>query len=252
MSRLNCRITPSRSRAFTAALLVLVLVPFGCEDPALQPPPATAIDSPEAVVQALSRAYQTWDPNLFASILAHDPDAKADYSFLLGAPSDLGKTQWGHDEEVRIHRRMFQPQNLPEGDPPVASELWLQDLQITLTPMEPFGERTDLYTTHGGALDPTIWRAMGARYATYVFFDLVGTAYKVEGEASFVVVEDLRKSPGTAGKFLLWIWEDIDLYSRSYTIPDVPPSSGSTANPWKAPVGAARRVSWGSVKGLYK
>ena len=132
---------------------------------------------------------------------------------------------------------MFQPQNPPADDPPVASELWLQSLQITLTPQEPFAERPDMYTTRGGALDPAIWRAMDARYTTYVFFDLVGTDYKVEGEANFVVLEDLAKNVGDTGKFLLYIWEDIA------TSPTSIESNGAALE---------SESTWGSVKGLYR
>jgi len=48
-----------------------------------------------------------------------------------------------------------------------------------------------------------------ARYSTYVFFDMTGTDYLVEGEANFVLLEDLAKPAGDAGKFLLLSWEEI-------------------------------------------
>ena len=198
----------------TALLLALATCLWtGCifspETGVIPPEPPPVIDSPEALVDALSRAYQNRDIQLFASLLANDPDRNAEYLFLLSAPTEFGETQWGYEEEVRIHQRMFRPESPPPGDPPVASELWLQGLTITLTKQEPFGERSDLYTTNGGSLDPSIWRAKDARYTTYVFFDLAGTDYKVEGEANFIVLEDLTKQVGDTGKFLLYIWEDI-------------------------------------------
>ena len=203
-----------RHTRHTALLLALATCLWtGCifnpEKGVVPPEPPPVIDSPEAVVSALSRAYQNRDIDLFKSLLANDPDRNAEYLFLLSAPTDLGETQWGYDEEVRIHQRMFNPESPPPGDPPVDAKLWLQSLQITLTRQETFGERTDLYTTNGGSLDPTIWRAKDARYTTYVFFDLSETDYKVEGEALFVVLEDLTKNVGDVGKFLLYIWEDI-------------------------------------------
>jgi len=233
---MNQRIASTLSHAFTAAVLLLAVLAPGCEDPLVQPPPAQAIDSPEKVVAALSHAYQTRDARLFTSILANDADHNEVYLFLLSAPTHLGETQWEYAEETRIHQRMFQPQ---DAVPPVAAELWLQEVTITLTPMESFGERTDVYIPNGGSLDPTIWRAMDARYSTYVFFDLAGSDYKVEGEANFIVIEDLRKTVGDAGKFLLWVWEDI-----------APRGSRSPADPRKAPL-AVESSSWGRIKELY-
>ena len=203
----------------------------GCEDPVFKAPAPPVIDSPEKVVEALSRAYQNRDVSLFESILAHDTETNADYLFFLSAPTDLGETHWDYAEEMRIHQRMFTPQNPPEGDPPVDPRIWPQSIQITLTRLENFGERTDLYTTQGGPLDPAIWRAADARYATYVFFDLAETAYKVEGKANFVVIEDHRKNNGDAGKYLLSIWEDI---------------------PFQPSASILEAMSWSHVKSLYR
>ena len=186
--------------------------------------------TPEEVIQALAMAYRNMDRHLLADLLVNDPARNAEYLFLLSAPTDLGETQWDRDEEVRIHHRMFDPGNPPPGDPPVASELWVQSLAIALHPAEPFAERTDLYTTNGGPLDPAIWRAVDARYSTYVFFDLTGTDYKVEGQANFVVVEDLTKGLGAAHKFQLYVWEDIE------AVPGV----------------AVTSTTWGLVKGLFR
>ena len=199
----------------TALLLALAMCLWtGCifspEVGEIPPEPPPVIDSPEALVTALSRAYLTRDITLFESLLANDTARGAEYLFLLSAPTDLGETQWGYQEEARIHQRMFKPESPPPGDPPVASQLWLQSVTITLTKQESFAERTELYTTNGGSLDQAIWRAKDARYTTFVFFDLAGTDYKVEGEANFVVIEDLTKVVGDTGKFLLYIWEDID------------------------------------------
>ncbi len=199
-------------RSFLAATIVAMSL-SACEDP-ITPPPAEPppIDSAEAVIDALERAYLTRDLELFKSLLAHDPDANADFMFILSEPNDLGETQWGYDEEVRIHARMFHPEAPPPGDPAVSPDLWLSSLTITLTKQENFTERHDLYSVdHGkdGKLDTDRWRVMDARYSTYVFFDMVGTDYKVEGEANFVVIEDLAKPAGADGKFLILIWEDI-------------------------------------------
>lgn len=190
---------------------------FSPTEEVIPPSPPPVIDSEEALINALSRAYLTRDDLLFKSLLANDPDRNADYLFLLSEPTDLGETQWGFEEEVRIHQRMFHPEAPPPGDPEVAAELWLQSLTITLTKQENFAERADLYSENGGLdgkFDRSIWRVTDARYTTYVFFDLTGTDYKVEGEANFVVIEDLTKDVGDAGKFLIYIWEDISVPAK--------------------------------------
>ena len=196
-------------RSFLAATIVAVSL-LACEDP-ITPPPAQPppIDSAEAVVAALARAYLQRDPVLFQSLLAHEPTANADFFFILSQPTDLGETQWEYEEEIRIHQRMFRPDT---AVPPVDADLWLNALTITLSKQENFAERHDLYSVnHGedGKLDTDRWRVMDARYTAYVFFDMVGSDYKVEGVANFVVLEDPAKPAGSDGKFLLYIWEDI-------------------------------------------
>ena len=194
------------------------------------------IDSPDAVVQAVARAYILRDPYLLASILANDPERNAGFLFFL-SPTGTGETQWGYTEEARIHQRMFHPEDPLPGDPPVPANLWLQSIQITLTPFESFGERQDLYSENHGAdgkLDPDIWKASDALYSTYVLFDLAGsTDYKVEGEANFVVVEDRTKQVGESGKFLIYIWEEL-----------APPTKGAVA--------AVQSATWSGVKQLYR
>ena len=205
---------PCRPNRFLGCLLGLCLLATGCEEPLTQPPPEPAIDSAEAVVAALVRAYQQRDPDLLGSILANDADNNAAYLFLLSEPTETGETQWKYAEEARIHKRMFHPEKPPPGDRPVPAEVWLQSLSIALTQNESFSERPDLYTQNGGAdgkLDPALWRATDATYAADLFFDLAGdTDYLVECIANFVVIENLQKNEGNTGKFLLFIWEDID------------------------------------------
>ena len=197
------------------------------------------ISTPEASVQALANSYRRRDLDLFAALLANDPSRNAEFLFLLSEPTDVGETQWGYTEEVRLHQRMFHPEDVPPGDPPVSSDLWMQGLTITLTPQEQFSERLDLYSENGGLdgkLDPALWRAMDARYSTYVFFDLTGVDYKVDGdEANFVVIEDLSKSGGEPGRFLLYIWEDLGC-----------PTCPSPAKP------KVETSSWSSVKQLFR
>ncbi len=201
-------------------------------------PPGPRLSDPQAVVQALALAYRRRDSDSFASLLAEDPARNAEYLFLLSEPTELGETQWGYGEEARIHQRMFHPESPPPGDPPVPPELWLQEVAITLTPLENFTERVDLYSENGGfdgKLDPMIWRVKDARYSTYVFFDFTGTDYKVDGEANFVVIEDLTKDIGDAGKFLIYIWEDI--YGPFLR---------------QAGITGVEQTTWGGVKSLFR
>ncbi len=196
---------------------------FSPPESILPPTPPPPIDSEEALIEALSRAYLTRNTDLLNSLLANDPDRNAEYFFYLSEATAQGETQWGYTEEVRIHQRMFHPEAPPPGETSPDAALWIEGLTITLTPQESFGERPDLYSDNGGLdgkLDPAIWRVTDARYETYVFFDLVGTDYKVEGEANFVVLEDLTKVVGDPGKFLIQVWEDIP-----------PPAKPASADP---------------------
>ena len=191
-------------RSFLAGTIVAACISLlACEDPIPPPEPPGIPPTADDVLQGIARAYLTRDWELFASLLAPD------FKFVPCKPTVLGETEWGYEEEVRIHQRMFHPQT---ADPPLAPDLWLQALTITLTKQENFAERFDFYSADGGMdgkLDPALWRVVDARYTTYVFFDLVGTDYKVEGEANFVVLENLAKPEADAGRFLLLMWEEI-------------------------------------------
>lgn len=186
---------------------------FSPEVGEVPPEPPIVIDSPQKLIEALERAYRTRNYDEFVALLANDPDRNAEYLFLLSEPTEEGDTQWGYQTEARAHWRMFNPQSTQPGELPVPNDLWLQTVDITLTPLTEFTERADLYSKDGGAdglLDPDEWRAVSALYSTNVFFGMLGqTDYQVNGQADFVVIEDLTKSGGAAGRFLLFIWEDL-------------------------------------------
>jgi len=161
-----------------ASLVLLLVAAPGCEDPVRQteqaPGPPTSAD---AVVQALAYSYQHQDFGVLKSILADDGARNAQYLFRLSEPTGSGEDQWGYVEEVRIHRRMFRPDKVDEGETPVPPELWLHAVDVHLTRQEPFEERKDLYSAdHGvdGKLDPDLWRVVDARYGTDVYFDTQG------------------------------------------------------------------------------
>ena len=204
-----------------------------------QPVVHICIESEADLIDTFVDAYGTRNYSLYQLLLAHVPEGNADFLFFLSEPTDLGETYWGFEEERRIHHRMFDPENLAPGEPPVPPELWLQAIHIDFTPLGPFPERTDLYSQNGGAdgkLDAARWRATDARYATDVFWDTQGEVdYQVSGLANFVVIEDLEKHACEPGRFLLYIWEDLA------------PVAGDAV-----PVLAVRPKSWGSVKELYR
>ncbi|UCE02047.1 MAG: hypothetical protein JSW67_12405 [Candidatus Latescibacterota bacterium] len=212
-------------RRTTPIIALALLFSSGCifspETGEIPPPPPIVIDSPEKVIDALSRSYQERSPELFQALLANDADRNARYLFILSEPTELGETQWGWEEEVRVHKRMFRPESPDPGDQPVPPQFWLESVTITLTAQANFTERTDLYTTNGGDLDPTIWRARDARYNTNVFFGMAGeTDFQVEGEANFVIIEDLTKAEDDFnGKFLLYIWEDFQTPAKAEAEP---------------------------------
>jgi hypothetical protein len=200
--------------------------------------PHSFLDSDAAVVDGLEFAYRTRDVDLFTALLANDRGRNAGFLFLLSEPTEEGETQWGHETEARVHRRMFRPYDTLPGELPVPNDLWLQMVDITLTPLTEFSERTDLYSSDGGAdglLVPELWRAVSALYSTNVFFGMLGdTDYQVNGQADFVVIEDLTKDVGDAGKFLLFIWEELGS-------PSEPTASSSTRS----------QATWGALKQLF-
>ena len=117
---------------------------------------------------------------------------------------------------------MFDPENIPRGDPPPPSAAWLQQVSIVMSPQSDFAERQDLYTnsTPPGPLDPTRWIATEATYGANVFLAMQGdTDYQVIGRCRFVVLEDRTKAIGDAGKFTIYHWEDLDGATTAYRLP---------------------------------
>ena len=202
-----------RRLALTLAFVVASL--FGCagDDPVQMMPP-DPIGNAAETIQALAEAYFAEDYQAFAALLAND------YTYVLNAPDpETGETQYDRATELRIHQRMFDPENIPPGDPPLDMEVWLQSVNILLTPEAAFQERHDLYTTSDppGPLDPTHWKAEAASYGTSVFFQLQGeTDFQVIGRDYFTVIEDRTKSIGEPGKFAIYRWEDLDGATSAY------------------------------------
>ena len=125
----------SREQSVRSALriaLFAALVPVlmtGCIfSPEQNPPPddqqgPKKVDSHDALIQNLVISYQKQDINLFTGLLANDKGNKAEYLFIPDDKANTGDDQWGYEEEIRVHQRMFEPQNTPVGQTPVVSEL---------------------------------------------------------------------------------------------------------------------------------
>ncbi|MFQ5600190.1 MAG: hypothetical protein ACE5G2_06510 [Candidatus Krumholzibacteriia bacterium] len=180
------------------------------EDGILEPP--WRIESPEALIEALETSYRTRDIDLFASLLANPDVHGVGFVFCSCPEAPQGQVSWGYEEEVRIHRRMFEPENPEPGEDPLPPDVWLQSIDLSLTRQTDFEPHPDLCPGDDlDELDPQRWLASGARYSTSVFLQTQGqTDFRVEGMSIFVVIEDLSKEVGDDGKFLLYRWIELE------------------------------------------
>jgi hypothetical protein len=183
-------------------------------------------------VVALRFAYQTRNYERFSELLSTAQDG-APYFFV----NDSTGTAWGVEEELRIHRRMFTPENPLPGETPVPPELWLASIDIHTESRTEWAERPEFYRseTNPAGLDPERWRATSARYAVYLVLTTQGpTNYQLAGPVSFVVVEDLAKQAESARKYLLYRWEDHGIglvMRRLYAGPARAATDGAAAMP---------------------
>src|SRR6188474_3538849 len=123
----------SRSRIFLA-IVVSMLFCSGCDEPAkiIEPPACgNCSGSGDELVQLLSKAYRDRDIDLFTDLFPNTADA-APYFFFLNAPVN-GVDNWDLTEELRIHRRMFKPEDPLPGETPVPDPLWLLSITINLS-----------------------------------------------------------------------------------------------------------------------
>jgi hypothetical protein len=206
------------------ALALCATVLAGCVfDPPTKPPitqPPSIAKSPDELIQGLSSAYRARNYDAFVNLFPQTAD-NAGYFFFLNEPVN-GITNWDLTEELRIHRRMFKPEDPLPGETPVPAELWLQSITITLdrTATE-WVERADLYISEANpeGLDPAKWKATEAEYHADVLFNTAGeTDYRVDGRANFVVIEDLTKPEGTDRKFLIYRWEDLGNFGKAHDV----------------------------------
>jgi len=205
-----------RRPALTLAFVVASLCGCAGDDPVQMNPPDPIQNAAEAI-QALTEAYRTEDYHDFAALLAND------YAYFLNAPDpETGETQYDRATELRIHQRLFDPANIPPGDPLPPSAVGLQQVSIAMSQQSDFTERQDLYTnaTPPGPLDPTRWIATEATYDASVFLQMQGeTDYQLNGRCQFIVLENRTKAIGDAGKFTIYHWVDLDGATTTYRLP---------------------------------
>lgn len=168
----------------------------------------TVLDSGD-LVDELALAYSRRDYETYTDLFpATDPH----FRFYLNEPLPSSETHWGVTEELRLHRRMFDPENPLPGETPVPQDLWLQSIVTSLTATTPWTERPDLYRSPSNpeGLDSSHWLAREAVYQAIVFFDTQSTTdFRVDSRQNFIVIEDLTLPSGSQGKFLFYIWEDL-------------------------------------------
>ena len=195
-----------------SALAALVMVAIGATAhaaTAVAPPP----DSPRQLVDTMAAAYRNLDYDLYRALFASSKADGVEFRFVLYRPTPADETEWGYDEEMRIHRRMFQPETIAADEKPLPRELWVRSITCELQPLTVFSERWDLYRSEqnpDGQLDRKQWRATEALYSTFVEWHLEGGGtFHIEGQARFIVIEDRQKASGAPGKFLIYRWEDL-------------------------------------------
>jgi hypothetical protein len=160
------------------------------------------------LIDKLAVTYGRRNFDGFESLFSTDADS-AEYFFFLNEPEGAN---WDLTEELRIHRRMFEPEDPLPGETPVPQDLWPVAIEVELVLQGAWTERPDLYRSQANptGLDPTRWRATEAMYNAYVFWHMAGqTDYMVDGRQNFVVIEDLQQTAGEDRKFLLYRWEDL-------------------------------------------
>jgi len=169
--------------------------------------------SPGELIAALASTYSNMDLDRYATLFTNQAQHGVDFHFVLFEPNEKGEKEWGYDEEMRIHRRMFRPETIPSGDRPLPPELWVRSIDAQLELLRGFEERWDLYRSEQhptGELDRHRWRAVDAIYATRVTWYLASDrSLAIAGQARLVVVEDLLTAASDPNRFLIYRWEDL-------------------------------------------
>jgi hypothetical protein len=161
--------------------------------------------------ERLRYAYETRNFPLFAQQLA-GPEDGGGYEFVAYGWVSEGPVRWRLEEELLIHRRMFQPQATPAGESPLPAKLWPTNISISLTPLSEWRELSDLYRSEKrpSGLDPSHWRAWESRFHAIVYVESQpATGLRIDGLQRFVVLEDLTKHPCDDRGMLIYRWEDL-------------------------------------------
>jgi hypothetical protein len=161
---------------------------------------------PRLPVQALSDAYRTRSYVRLASLF-HD-----DFRFIPAPDStDPGAPiEWGRTEELRIHRRIFEPQNIPPSETPLSPELWPVAISITISQLHAFEERPEYYLpANPSGLDPVRWKVWGADFTASLLVETQGGTHHLYGGVQwFVVAQDLARPAGDSGWLQIYRWQD--------------------------------------------
>lgn len=170
-------------------------------------------ESPADLIVLFAHAYRSMDLELYGTLFAHEPGQGVGFRFVLNQPTEAGEAEWGYEEEMRIHRRMFRPESIGADERPLPRELWVHSIQVQLVPLTGFHERYDLYISEHnpmGELNRKQWRATDAVYATDVtWLTQGGRMMRIVGQARFIVIEELHLPAGATGKFRIYRWEDL-------------------------------------------
>lgn len=185
--------------------LPLVFGLAGCGGRAVAPEVPCA--DTRSVAERLTDAYVHRDYPAFAALL------HPDYRFVYDAPDpETGATGHGRIEELRLHQRLFLPQNTPPGDPPWPPSLWATSITVVLSLLQAeFVERHDLYRSpdNPGGLDRERWLVLEAQHASNFFVETQGeTDYQVNGRDNLVVARDLAAA-ACEPQLFLYRWEDL-------------------------------------------
>jgi len=197
----------------TSAWLIMAFIAFVIPGiGTAETPTPTIVQSNQGIVDALHQAYETLDLDLFQSLFVREGEQGVPYTFFLASVSGDTRESWGLAQELRIHQRMFRPQDTPADDKPVPPALWLDGIQLELE-RHPggFRERYDLYRSDAQleGLSDKRWRAMSASYNYLLqLHTRGGQEIAARGIATFVVIEDLALRDTGKQRFFLYQWHD--------------------------------------------